>query len=277
MFQYDEYKNRVVKIHFNFQEKFTDPVNSEQHKIILITNGQLSGTLNKQSFSITSPTILCLSKSDTYTINKVSNFAAQSFYFQEDFFDTNENLEDIKNKINLDIFKVSSIRNSIIPITNKLYPKIFQWFSTIGTEVFAHSDNLWVCRIKQNLIQLINLLRNLITSNKDTPVSLALDYIHTNYFKQITLDDVAKEVCVNRVTLNKLFHKQCESTVIAYLITYRLKIASDLLLHTGMTISEIAQETGFNYDTYFMKKFNEIHKMSPTQYRRTIQKAASHI
>ena len=47
----------------------------------------------------------------------------------------------------------------------------------------------------------------------------------------------------------------------------RLTKARDLLLNSGLTISEIAYEVGFSDPGYFTKVFSKAYTMSPTEYR----------
>ncbi|GIO99787.1 hypothetical protein J14TS5_48730 [Paenibacillus lautus] len=48
-----------------------------------------------------------------------------------------------------------------------------------------------------------------------------------------------------------------------YLLSHRLKVACDLLTHTGMKLEEIARATGFEFDTYFIKQFTVKKGISP--------------
>ncbi|WP_232229228.1 helix-turn-helix domain-containing protein [Paenibacillus zanthoxyli] len=79
---------------------------------------------------------------------------------------------------------------------------------------------------------------------------------------------------LNRMTLNKRFQDRCGKTAIGYLQSHRLKVASELLTHTDMSLSDIAQATGFEYDTYLIKQFNAKKGMSPTMYRRSSRQFA---
>lgn len=284
MSQIDRYKERAVSVDFQPNEEFIQIIDEHFYKLVLLTNGQLKGTLNGQPFNLSAPGMLCLAAADNLIIKDNKKSAAQSFAFKADFFNARALLPadkntilTIKKQIDLSLFTTTETHKKLIVLPKKTYPKIFQWFCIIGTEVFAQSDSLWVCRIKQHLIQMIAILETLTRNKEETPVDLALDYIHTHYFETITLDDLAKQAHINRVTLNKLFQVQCDLTAIAYLINYRLEIATDLLLHTGMRVSEIAEATGFQYDTYFMKKFNEKQGMTPTKYRNTTRLIAVEI
>ena len=61
-------------------------------------------------------------------------------------------------------------------------------------------------------------------------------------------------------------------TSIGYLLHYRLKIACEALTHTGLSIAEISEATGFQYDTYFIRQFTKKMGVSPTEYRKTAWK-----
>ncbi|MNN16344.1 HTH-type transcriptional activator Btr [compost metagenome] len=144
----------------------------------------------------------------------------------------------------------------------------------MGTEVQAQSDALWVCRIKKYLIKIMGLLEELNQNREYSPVESVLDYIHTNYAHKIRLENLTSCAHMNRMTLNKLFQERCGKTAIGYLLSYRLKVASELLTHTDMSLNEIAQATGFEYDTYLIKQFTAKKGMSPTMYRMSSRQSA---
>ena len=278
MVQIDRYKRGTIYIDFNPNERFTETVKQDYYQLVLITNGQLKVLLNGLHFIISAPSMMCLSTNDSLVIEESKQAAIQSFSFKSDFLITatlaQDNLSVVlpkQKQINLEFFQTDLTQIKIISLSKKLYPNIFKHFFILGTEVFAQSDFLWICRIKKHLIQLITTLTTIVNDKEDTPVDLALKHIHTNYHHQLTLDDLAKQAHINRVTLNKLFQEQCGSTAIVYLVHYRLEIAMDLLVHTNMHISEISEATGFQYDTYFMKKFKQTYGLSPTKYRNAFR------
>lgn len=134
----------------------------------------------------------------------------------------------------------------------------------LGMEVQAQSDARWVCRIKKYLIQILGLLEDLHQNSEQSPVDSVLEYIHTNYSRKISLEDLTNCAHLNRVTLNKQFQERCGKTAMGYLFSHRLKVACDLLTHTGMKLDEIARATGFEYDTYFIRQFKAKKGISPT-------------
>ncbi|GFP76449.1 helix-turn-helix domain-containing protein [Clostridium fungisolvens] len=273
--QMDTYKNRAVYIEFIAKEDFAEIPHKERFTIVFITSGSMNIKLNDYPIKISAPTILCLSKDDRVEVIEKNKIAAQSFCFHPDFFNTAYFSEEkgymsnsLKIETGLSLFKKDDVGTGVFAVTEKAYPKLYEWFFIMGTEVYAQSDPLWVCRIKKYLIQILGLLEELNSHSEQSPVDLVLEYIHTNYSDKISLEDLISCAHINRVSLNKMFKDLTGFTAMGYLLTYRLKVAESLLTHTDMSLNEIARATGFEYDTYFIKQFTAKRGMTPTEFRK---------
>lgn len=121
----------------------------------------------------------------------------------------------------------------------------------------------------------MGLLENLSRQAEQSPVDLVLEYIYTNYSNKIILEDLTSCAHLNRVSLNELFKERCGCTAMGYLQLYRMQVAGDLLIHTDMSLNEIARSTGFEYDTYFIKQFTAKRGVSPTSYRNICREHAA--
>ncbi|GAA3400713.1 helix-turn-helix domain-containing protein [Paenibacillus hodogayensis] len=272
--QLDRHKNRTVPIEFVAVEDLTSLPYPERLTFIFVTSGSLNGVLNERPITVSAPGVLCLSEEDTIQILEKHNVSAQSFRYHpdflnsipvsetEDYFPARPNIQ-----TGLSLFQDNPTRTGVPVVTEKAYPQLLEWFFVLGTEVYAQSDARWACRIKKYLIQILGLLEDLNRHSEQSPVDLVLDYIHTHYSDKVTLEDVTKCAHLNRVSLNKQFQERCGCTAMGYLLSHRLKVASDLLTHTGMSLNEIARATGFEYDTYFIKQFTAKRGMTPTEYR----------
>ena len=95
-----------------------------------------------------------------------------------------------------------------------------------------------------------------------------LDFIDTNYFEKITIEDIAAGVGVSRKTLAAVFSSLTGFTPKDYLIYYRLSKAVDLLRDTSMSIDTIASSVGYNDQFYFSKQFKTNVGMTPSECRR---------
>ena len=272
--QFDRYKKRIVNIEFVAVEEFRSLPYADRYTMVLISNGSIKGILNGRPMKLSAPGFLCLSKEDKLKISNKDNVSAQSFCFHTDFL-TSVRVSDIQDKVStnlriqtgLSLFKREDNRIGVYPVSSKAYSKIFEWFFILGMETNAQSDALWACRIKKYLIQILGLLELLECQLDQSPVNLALEYIYTNYFNKITLQELTRSAHLNRVSLNEMFKEQFGCTAMGYLMLYRLQLAGDLLIHTDMSLEEIARSTGFEYDTYFIKQFTAKRGVSPTNYR----------
>ncbi|AWB44667.1 AraC family transcriptional regulator [Paenibacillus sp. CAA11] len=277
--QIDRYKNRSVNIEFIAVEDFTNLPYPERLTLILITSGTMNGNLNEHPISIVAPGVLCLAENDHMVVTQNCIFAAQSFSFDREFLnsvalsETQGYFPSVPSiQTGLSLFQRDHLYSGMPRVTEKAFPLLFEWFFILGMEVQAQSDRRWVCRIKKYLIQILGLLEDLNQNREQSPVDLVLEYIHTNYTRKISLEDLTNCAHLNRVTLNKLFQERCETTAIGYLLSHRLKVACELLTHTDMKLDDIARATGFEYDTYFFKQFKAKKGISPTQFRNISRK-----
>lgn len=279
MAQMDRYKTRYVEIDFNAHEQFINFPYKKYYSMTCITNGSIKGLLNKRPVIIKAPCFLCLSGQDALIIDDLQNVSAQTLRFHPDFLRTAPYAQtqeyrklEYKVQIGSSIFQRSPTNNGIFNLEKNIFTQMREWFFVIGTEVYAQSDSLWVCRIKSYLIRIMGMLEDLNRVKEQDPVDLALDFIYGNYYKKITLENVTHQAHLNRVTLNKQFHERYGCTAMEYLNKYRIKMSEELLIHTGMNLSDIAQSVGFEYDTYFIKIFTRQKGMSPTHFRNSARK-----
>lgn len=277
--QTDRYKPRDLDIEFLFAERFAHFPYPDHYSLTCITDGTLRGELNGRQVLCAAPCFLCLSGEDRATLSPSGTFSAQSFVFHPDFLRTAplpNTLEyrklDPELRIDASIFLRESTGTGLFPMDREVFSKLRDWFFLLGTEVYAQSDSLWVCRIKSYLIRIMEMLQSLSRERGDDPVDAALDYIFCHYFDPITLDDLTRQAHTNRVTLNQRFHERCSCTAMEYLTRYRMRIAEEELLHTGMTLADISQSVGYSYDTYFIRQFTKRKDMSPTQFRQSARK-----
>lgn len=281
--QVDRHKHRQVEIEFDANQKLLDLPQTDRYTLVLITQGEVTGTINGYPIAIKSPSVLCIKDGDQLKWKKVQNLAASCFSFNPRFLNTvrlsqktDLNVPNTpKIKEGLSLFENNDSHVGAIELETTIYPKFLQWFFTLGMEVQAQSDDLWVCRIKQYLIQIFNLLKQLEEDTQNSAIDQALKFIHSNYPNSIRLDDLTELTHLNRVSLNEQFKQRVDQTAMQYLLSYRLNIAEQMLTHTGMSLNDIALATGFEYDTYFMKQFKQHKGMSPTQYRNITRKIAA--
>jgi AraC-like DNA-binding protein len=97
-------------------------------------------------------------------------------------------------------------------------------------------------------------------------------YIAENYSRPLTLDLIARATGVSRQHLLKLCRLSGKATPMEQLYAKRLEAAADLLLHTGFSIAEIANQTGFLNQFHFSRRFKQRLGSSPSTWRGQLWK-----
>lgn len=106
----------------------------------------------------------------------------------------------------------------------------------------------------------------------NTYVRKAISFIQNNYCNPIKVTDVADYVCVNRSYLYTLFEKSIGMSPQQFLTTFRITKATELLQVTSLPIESIALSCGYHDPLVFTKAFRQIKQMSPTSFRKEMQK-----
>lgn len=96
----------------------------------------------------------------------------------------------------------------------------------------------------------------------------ALDYVKDHYQENISLDDVAKLTGYAKTYFCKHFKRVTGVSFHQYLNRYRISIACLLLADPGLSVTTIAEMTGFSSAKLFCRIFKETTNMTTSQYQR---------
>ena len=100
-------------------------------------------------------------------------------------------------------------------------------------------------------------------------VSAIENHIRKN-FATVTVHELSEEFGIEERTLRNLFNKTMGMTPKHFILKVRLEYASNLLLTSQLSLSSIAQKTGFANQYHFSKAFKEFFGISPEKYRKFI-------
>lgn len=96
----------------------------------------------------------------------------------------------------------------------------------------------------------------------------AIDYIRSNYQKQMTIEELASLSHMSSGHFCRLFKRCTFKTPVQYINSVRLSAAMDLLLESDRKVLDIAFDTGFNSLSYFIGVFKQGLGCTPTEFRR---------
>ncbi len=95
-------------------------------------------------------------------------------------------------------------------------------------------------------------------------------YIMRNFDQDITLKDIASIANMAVTTFCNFFKEHYRVTFVEYLNIVRVGHACKFLTERDESVVEIAYKCGFNNLANFNRQFKKIKKMTPTEYRRTL-------
>lgn len=98
-------------------------------------------------------------------------------------------------------------------------------------------------------------------------VMTALTYIRNHFTEKITIDDVAREACVSKYHLSRIFKEHTSRSIVAYINYLRCNYAYKLMVLGQHSISEVCTMCGFGSVSYFDKVFKEEWGYLPSEVR----------
>ena len=188
--------------------------------------------------------------------------------FNKDFFDESLMKRRIMKPID-DLVK-KSIRGILFSreTTEKVKERFLNLSKLKGFEVFMEMMHiLHELAIAEDVTILSSYSIEQETFLDNDSMKIIHDYVHNNFEKKITLEEVASVTNMSSVTFNRFIKKRSGKTFINYLNEIRVGYAARWLIEKNLTVSEIAFEAGFNNIANFNKIFKTIKKCTPSEFK----------
>ena len=97
------------------------------------------------------------------------------------------------------------------------------------------------------------------------------EYLEANFNLPISRTSIAKSMHLHPASLSRLVRKMAGCGVNEYLSQLRMKHALHLLEANDLNVGEIAEQCGFAYTGYFIRKFRKYYFDSPFRYREKLR------
>ena len=101
-------------------------------------------------------------------------------------------------------------------------------------------------------------------------LTLAKDFMLSNYSEDISLDDISRQSCLSSTHLFRTFKQIYNCSPHQYLIQIRLDNARHMLKSTNYTLNEIVSLVGFTCPSTFIKLFKNKFQFTPGTYRNHV-------
>ncbi|WP_440134838.1 AraC family transcriptional regulator [Chitinophaga sancti] len=205
-----------------------------------------------------------------------------------------ENDHDEKGKIeNITIIFRESLLNGLAQVFPELQEKVAavkknkQSLSFSGETLMA-VQKCMVTMVSQNSIDRLSSFLKLISIIGDTPETYVVGtryqkdsvatkmqeinrYMVNNYQRDISLDEIAKHVAMNRSSFCTFFKKEHGRSFFTALTEFRINCSCLMLRQTPMAVADIAMAAGFNDVPHYNRTFKKIKGISPKGYRLQCQ------
>ena len=93
-------------------------------------------------------------------------------------------------------------------------------------------------------------------------------YLSANYQQKFSLSEVAARFYLSPYYLSRLFRRVTGQSIVDYINNRRIEAAQKLLETTELSISAVAEQTGFASAAHFRRVFREVMGTGPLQYRK---------
>lgn len=112
-----------------------------------------------------------------------------------------------------------------------------------------------------------NRLSGVFAALFDERISRALKLIHTDYAKNLQIEQLAKACGMSRTNFINTFRSLTGETPMNYVVQWRMLKASELLQRTNQSISEVAEAVGYTAEAAFIRIFKKRTSYTPLKYR----------
>lgn len=195
-------------------------------------------------------------------ISSIFNDSIQQNYLDPFFIKTNNNFYYIEERSQCH-YKILPYVTSIIESYNS---------KSFGFELLIKS---YILQMLYTLIQFYTVEKQELKKDDilaTLRIKKALAFLEDNYQQPFSLLDWASSIDLSKEQFCRVFKKHFHKTPIEYLIHYRISKAADLLLHSKLSIIDIAFETGFESANYFSIAFKNRMQSTPKEYRSASKK-----
>lgn len=133
----------------------------------------------------------------------------------------------------------------------------------------VYSVQLLYKRVMESYTRLVEEM----TKGKAELIDKILKYLENNYEKQLSLQVVANEFEISGTYLSQYFKKCTGTNFVTYIRDIRVEKAKEILKNENISVSEVAQKTGFDTVNTFIRVFKMLTGVTPGEYKNNIKQA----
>ena len=241
----------VESFHISHLRNFTFPLHFHPaYELIIVNEGTLSVTIDQKHYSLHQNDAVFIFNNQLHEFKSIGSSEITIIIFSPEiighFFMNFKNMIPENNKIQLEAPPNLSMMDSIYRKKSFLYGSCG---ALVEQTMFIPIDHSTQTKILHRI----------------------LVYVDKNFTKECTLKAIARDLQYDYAYLSKLFIQMTTITFTDYLINYRISQACYLLKNSNHTITEIADQCGYNNLRSFNRNFKKVTQFSPMKYRAFYQ------
>ena len=242
-------------------QKHTREYPSRFHKqieIFYIKTGSLVVTIDNEDYTLNSGDIYVVFPNVIHSIKSVNNATGLLVLADNDLFPSFHEV-------------LSRFRPACPVLRQGEFPSIvydmINRANRIKKTAFSTNCNVLTSYISVVLGELINTMELVERSTDNNFVQQLIVYLLENYTREISLEEVAKELNYNKYYISHIISETFKCNFRTLVNSYRVSMAQNLLVSTGKSISEIAYECGFKNQSSFNRIFLKHSGVIPSEFR----------
>ncbi|WP_035177244.1 response regulator transcription factor [Alkalihalobacterium bogoriense] len=193
-----------------------------------------------------------------------------------------EKINNIFHEFETNLYSPEAVRVALIRCKNKAIKTIRGMGGTSeDLQTMESLENVNYCsftllQIKEVfshfVFEVTTYIGELRKENGKSEINKIKSYIDRNFHKSISLKSIATTFYMNPVYMGQLFKKTYGVYFKDYLLSLRIQESKKLLRQTNLRVYEIAEKVGFKSADYFVTQFEKLEKVTPTEYRKSLNK-----
>jgi len=247
-------------------------------ELMYVCQGSIKHVIGESTVTLGEGDIILLGRSTRHSILSTNdNDIGMNVIISTDYFDTL--LRELRKSSSLPdklfermlsdddtqycVFKTKDI----LPISNIFENLAFDLISASSSDVYVMQASLSLLfAYLASMPDILSEFSDMNTYAEQTKRKI-MNYINTSY-RTASLSEAAEMLGLSESHLSRWIKKEFGATFKEMLCEKRFDVASDMLLNTKLSVSDIILNVGYENSSYFHKQFKLRYGVTPKEYRR---------
>ena len=176
--------------------------------------------------------------------------------------------------INFDIDEDTAFEPFVVKAKN--HSEITESFRT-ASKIWKHKKNGYILKCKAELYNIIydmqqEYFSEYLPAKKLDLIKPAVDYIHENYTMEIISIEALSKMCnITPEYFRRIFKNIYGVSPVRYINNLKITMAKELLESKMYSVTEAANQAGYDEMSHFSREFKKATGVSPSEYKKSAQ------